>query len=140
MRFLPSDRNRWELSFFDDIDNFFTPFLEREKTSHIKADIIEKDNNYILEMDVPGYDKKDISIDLDNGYLTVTAKKQENVDEKDKNQNYIKRERKQVACTRSFYVGDIKEDSIKPSLDNGILKITFPKIEPKSTKKQIEIK
>lgn len=141
MRFLPTERNnRWGLGFFDDLDDFFTPFFERNRADHIKVDISEKDGNYILEMDVPGYDKKDISIELDNGYLTVKANKQEETDEKDKNQNYIKRERKRYACTRSFYVGDVKEDSIKPSLENGILKITFPKVEPESTKKQIPIK
>lgn len=142
MRFLlPSERNnRWGLSLFDDIDSFFAPFFNdfKEKPKHLKVDISEKDNNYILEMDVPGYDKKDISIEFDDGYLTVIAKKQE--DKEDKSQSYIKKERRKASCSRSFYVGDIKEDSIKPTLDNGILKITFPKMEKKSTKKQIEIK
>ena len=143
MRFLPIDRrnNRWGLSLFDDFDDFFAPFFETErKTNSIKVDISEKDNQYILEMDVPGYDKKDISIELDNGYLTVKVQKQEDIEEKNKKQNYIKKERKNVTCSRTFYVGDIKEESIKPTLDNGILKITFPKNEDKPTKKQIEIK
>ena len=79
-------------------------------------------------MDLPGYDKEDVKAQLKDGYLTITAQKNTNNEEKDEQGNYIRRERYCGKCSRSFYVGDsIKEEDIKASFNNGILELTFPK-------------
>lgn len=94
----------------------------------MKTDVKEKDGNYILEIDVPGYSKDDIKIELENGYLTVTAEKVENKDEEDKKSHYIHKERFYGKCSRSYYAGeDVKEEDIKAAFKNGILTIEFPK-------------
>lgn len=143
MRFLPMGRfnNNWGFG-LDDLDDLFKPILPVErKGSLLKTDIHEKDGNYIIEMDVPGFDKKDISVELEDGYLTVGVSKKEDKTERDEKHNYIKRERSYGACKRSFYVGDIDENKFNVKLENGILNISFSKDEiEKSTKKNIEIK
>lgn len=129
---------------YDIFDSFFNdPFFEGGKRKHqeiMKTDIKENDGNYIIEMDVPGYNKEDIQIELENGYLTVTAKANKNVDEE--NDGYIYKERFVGECSRSFFTGDsIKEEDIKASFKNGTLTLTFPKEETKKVenKKFIEI-
>lgn len=103
----------------------------------MKSDIYEKDNNYVMEMDIPGFNKEDINIDFDDGYLTISATKEEN---KEENNNYIKKERYYGEYKRSFYIGNIDESNIKANYNNGTLNITFPKDEiKKDTKKQITI-
>ena len=106
-------------------DPFFT---NSNNTKLMKTDIQEKDNNYILDMDLPGYEKEDIKAQLKDGYLTITAQKNTSNDDKDEEGNYIRRERYCGKCSRSFYVGDsIKEEDIKANFNNGILELTFPK-------------
>ncbi len=118
------------------LDNFFNDFLD-EKTTAMKCDIYEKDNNYHVEMDIPGFNKEDISIDLNDGYLTVEATKGEDKEEKDK--NYIRRERSYGKIKRQFYVGNVDADKTKAEFHNGTLKIIIPKITEKETKKLINI-
>ncbi len=124
-------------SFFDD------PFFEGGKRKHqelMRTDIKEKDGNYILEIDIPGYNKEDIQIELENGYLTVTAKANSHVDEE--KDGYIYKERFTGECSRSFYAGEnVKEEDIKASFKNGTLVLTFPKEETKQleSKKLIQI-
>ena len=127
-------RNSFDL--WDDFlrDDFFEPALKNE----MKCDVYEKGGDYHIEMDVPGYDKEDINIEVDNGYLTISA--ETNTEEKDEDKNYIRRERRYGKFSRSFYVGDVEPDSIEAEFKKGTLKITVPKIEEKPTKKQIEIK
>ena len=104
-------------------------------------DIQEKDGKYLLEVDLPGYDKKDINVSLEDGYLTVSANTNKNVEEKDENKNYIRRERQFGSCSRSFYVGDVNQEDISASYDNGILNISFPKAGKQiESKKNIDIK
>lgn len=131
--------NKWGLGLFD-FDEVFSPlFTSNLETNNIKADIYETDKDYVLKLNVPGYKKEDITIELDNGYLEVTAKNtKEKIDKS--NHEYITRERKTGTISRSFYVGDVSEESITPSLQDGILKITFPIKEVKPEKKQIKIK
>ncbi len=123
--------NNLGVSLFDNMfDDFFTdPFFTRNNSfKAMKTDIQEKDNNYVLDMDLPGYGKEDIKVQLKDGYLTITAQKNTSNDEKDEDGNYIRRERYCGKCSRSFYVGDsIKEEDIKASFNNGILELTFPK-------------
>lgn len=103
----------------------------------MKSDIYEKDGNYVLDMDLPGMNKDDITIDYHKGYLTISASKKE--ENKEDTSKYIRKERYYGEYKRSFYVGDIDEDNIKASYDNGILNVVFPKENPKETKKRIDI-
>lgn len=119
-------------------DDFFDDFFEPTLKDQMKCDIYEKDGDYNIILDVPGYDKDDIKIECDNGYLTISAVKSE--EEKDESKNYIRRERRYGSFSRSFYVGDIDTDSIDAEFKKGTLKIVVPKLEEKPTKKQIEIK
>lgn len=104
----------------------------------MQCDIYEKDNNYHLEMDIPGYKKDEIKIECHKGTLTIKAEKNEESEEKDESKNYIKKERKYGKIERSFYLGDIEEENIKAKYENGILEIIVP--EKKETeRKTIEI-
>ena len=123
--------NNLGVSLFDNMfDDFFKDpiFTRNNAVKVMKTDIQEKDNNYVLDMDLPGYKKEDIKAQLKDGYLTITAQKNTSNDDKDEEGNYIRRERYCGKCSRSFYVGDsIKEEDIKANFNNGILELTFPK-------------
>ena len=126
-------------SAFDDV--FYDPFFKKNG-SYMKTDVKEKDGNYLLEMDLPGYQKEDISLELKDGYLQVTAARNSANEEKDHQGNIIRQERFSGSCSRSFYVGDhTVESDIKASYENGELKITVPKYDTKQveTKKLIPI-
>ena len=133
MKLVPRN-NSLGFSLFDNMfdDMFRDPFFTSSNTTKLmKTDIQEKDDKYILDMDLPGYDKEDIKAQLKDGYLTISAQKNTSNDEKDEEGNYIRRERYCGKCSRSFYVGDsIKEEDIKASFNNGILELTFPKEVP----------
>jgi HSP20 family protein len=119
--------------YLDDIfDNF-----DSTRNNNMKCDIYEKDGDYHIEIDIPGFDKKDIKVECDNGYLTVTAKKDEEAE--DKSKNYIRRERSYGKYQRSFYIGDMDSNEIRAKFKHGMLKIIVPKVETKETKKHIEI-
>lgn len=119
------------------LDDFFNDFLPNVKETNMKCDIYEKDNKYYIEMDLPGFDKKDINIDVDNEYLTITAAKEQNNNEE--NKNYIRKERTYSKTSRSFYIGNVNNDEVKAEFKNGILKVIVPKKEEKITKRNIEI-
>lgn len=129
---------------FDD-DFFRDDFFKRDEKMNfqlMKTDIQETEKNYLLEIDLPGYNKEDIKIDVTDGYLTVNAKTSRE-EEAEEGKNYVRRERFSGECTRSFYVGeDVKTDEIKASFKNGILTLDIPKINPEEKlpeKKYIEI-
>ena len=107
----------------------------------MRTDISEKDGYYLLDMELPGVKKEDIHMDLENGYLTVSASRNSNNEEKDQKGNVIRQERYAGTFSRSFYVGDeVTEQDIKASFDNGELKVTFPKeVKKIPEKKQIMI-
>lgn len=123
-------------------DNFFRfPSLKNEfkdLDKLMKTDIQENENNYLLEIDMPGIDKKDINIELSNGYLTVSTHKDYEGSEQNKSDSYVRRERFIGNIARTFYVGDISEDCVKASLDKGVLNVCIPK-ENCSTRRKIEI-
>ena len=123
MMMIPRRKNEFDL--FDEMFN--DPFFTRGENKLMKTDIKEKHDHYELEVDLPGYEKENIKIELSDGYLTVHAKMNKEVhDEKDR--KYVHKERYVGECSRSFYVGDnIKEEDIKASFKNGTLKLTLPK-------------
>jgi HSP20 family protein len=114
------------LSFFDDFfDDFFQP-TTRTMNSSMKTDILELEKGYELQIDVPGFEKEDVKISLENGYLTIEAKKEKEEERKDV--HYVKRERFLGSCARSFFVGEeIAEKDIKAEYDKGTLKVFVPK-------------
>ena len=118
-------------------DDFFDDFFEPTVKNSMKCDIYEKDGNYNIILDIPGYEKEDINIECEKGYLTITAEKSEET--KDDDKNYIRRERRYGKFSRSFYVGDVDPESVKAEFAKGTLKICFPNEEEKTSKKQIEI-
>ena len=93
----------------------------------MKTDIREKDNSYELDIDLPGFKKDELNIELNNGYLTVSAAKGLDKDEQDKDGRYIRRERYSGQVARSFYVGDLKPEDIGAKYEDGILKLAVPK-------------
>ena len=96
----------------------------------MKTDIRDKDGNYELDIDLPGFKKDEIKLELNSGYLTVTASKGLDKDEKDKNGKYVRQERYAGVMQRSFYVGDsISEEDIKAKFEDGVLKLNIPKKE-----------
>ena len=108
--------------------------LYGKRASHVmKTDIKEMDNGYELVVDLPGFTKDEIKASLENGYLTISAEKGLDKDEKEKESGrYIRRERYAGACSRSFYVGeDILQEDVKAEFKHGILKLFVPKKEAK---------
>lgn len=99
----------------------------------MNTDVKETEDGYELEMDLPGFKKEEIQIELNNGYMTISAAKGLDEDEKDKKSGkYIRRERYTGSCQRSFYVGeDVTEEDIKAEFKHGILKLFVPKKEAK---------
>ena len=105
----------------------------------MKCDVYEKDVNYNIEMDIPGYDKKDISIECYDCILTISAEKNNEVNEENEEKKYIRRERVYGKITRSFSFADIDEENITADFNNGILTVVIPKSQKQESKKIIEI-
>lgn len=116
---------------FDDFMDF--PFsANRFHQDLMKTDIKETKDGYELDIDLPGMEKKDINLELKDGYLTIKANHNQEQEEKDDQGHYLRKERFTGSCSRSFYVGDnVKEEDVHAKFDNGILKLSFPKEEPK---------
>ena len=130
---------------FDPFDNRvqFPAVFGRNSERLMKTDIKETDSGFELEMDLPGFKKDEIEAKLENGYLTISAAKGLDKEEKnEKDGKYIRKERYSGAMSRSFYVGDeLKQEDIKAKYQDGILKLSVPKKEQKKveTTKHIAI-
>ena len=122
---------------------FFDSLLDDYEDSRfkksMKCDIFEKDGNYNVVMDIPGFKKEDINIECDNGVIKISCEKKEEENEED-DKKYIRKERVYEKCERSFNFGDIKEDEIEAEFTDGTLKLVIPKQEKVDTKKRMEIK
>ena len=108
----------------------------------MKTDVKETDTGYEVDIDLPGFKKDEINAQLDNGYLTISAAKGLDKDEKDKKGKYIRRERYAGSMSRSFYVGEgVTEEDIKAKYEDGILRLVVPKKDAKAVenKKYIAI-
>ena len=133
-------------SLFDNMfpfdEKFFTekkdPLYGKNVSRLMKTDVRETEKTYELDIDLPGFKKEDVKIQLKDGYLNIQATREEKKDEKDGKGKYVRRERYTGTCNRSFYIGkSIKHEDIHAKYDNGILHLTFPKEE---TKKEVEEK
>ena len=113
--------------------NFGFPEVEKalygKHASHeMKTDVRETDSGYEVDIDLPGFKKDEINIQLDNGYLSISAAKGLDKDEQDKEGKYIRKERYAGSMSRSFYVGNaITQDDIKAKYESGILRLSVPK-------------
>ncbi len=127
-------RNHFDL--FDEM--FRDPFFEGSESKVMKTDIKEKKDKYIIDIDLPGYEKEDIKMEISDGYLTVHASVNKEVDDEKEKGKYVRKERYVGECSRSFYIGEnVSEDEIKAKFKNGTLTIEVPK---KDDKKELQEK
>ena len=135
MMMIPRRRNEFDL--FDDLfggDDFFP----RRENSIMKTDIREKKDKYVIEMDLPGYEKENLNLSLKDGYLEISAhvEREENNEEGEK---FIHKERFFGHCSRSFYVGEqVTEEDIHAEFKNGILKVSIPKKDEKKALPEVK--
>ena len=126
-------------------DDFFgrrSPWYGNYTKNIMKTDVRETEDSYELDIDLPGFKKENISAELKDGYLTVTANKGADKDEKDKDGKYIRQERYSGTCARTFYVGEgVTQEDIHAKFEDGILKLSVPKKDAKAVeeKKYISI-
>ena len=140
---------------FDEMDNFFNGMFGEESpyrncnrqfenmTNLMKTDVIEKENGYELQAELPGFNKEDIKIDLKDDVLTISAAHTDNKDEKDENGKYIRRERRSSSYQRSFRVEGLKPEDIIAQYRNGVLTVDLPKKQVEQKKDEpirIEVK
>lgn len=103
------------------------PLYGKHAKNLMKTDVRETENSYELDVDLPGFKKDEIQVDLKDGYLTIQAAKGLDKDEEDKKGKYIRQERYVGTCSRSFYVGDVEPQDISAKYEDGILKLSMPK-------------
>ena len=103
------------------------PLYGKRAKNLMKTDVRETENTYEVDIDLPGFQKDEIKADLKDGYLTVSAAKGLDKDQKDRHGKYIRQERYAGACSRSFYVGDVEPSDVSAKYESGILQITLPK-------------
>ena len=137
---------------FDDFMNDFpfekhffgerNPLYGKHAKNIMKTDVKETDNSYEIDIDLPGFKKEDINVQLDNGYLTIAASKSLEKEDEHEKSHYIRQERYSGSMSRSFYVGnDVKQEEIHAKYEDGILKLAVPKKAAKAieTNKYIQI-
>ena len=127
---------RYDNGFNSILDQFFGSAFASDNVSQMKTDVVENDNEYKLDIELAGFSKDDIKIELSDGYLTISANKTENT-EKSEGDKYIRRERSVKSLKRSFLVEDlVDEDKISAKMQDGILHLTLPKKEPQIPEKK----
>ncbi len=119
------------------------PLYGKHAKNLMKTDVRETEHTYELDIDLPGFKKDEVSVDLKDGYLTISAAKGLDKDESDKAGRYIRQERYAGTCSRSFYVGEgVEPSDVSAKFEDGILRLSLPKLEqkqlPKSTTVAIE--
>ena len=113
----------WEKSLFGTRN----PLYGKHAKNLMKTDVKETDSAYVVDIDLPGFKKDEVNVELHDGYLTVTAAKGLDKDEKGEDGHSLRRERYAGSCSRSFYVGDVTAEDIKCKYDAGVLQVTVPK-------------
>lgn len=130
--------------FFDDSleKEFFgthNPLYGKHAKNLMKTDVKDMEDHYEVAIDLPGFQKDEVNVELENGYLTISAAKGLDKDQKDEQGHYIRQERYSGSCSRSFYVGDIQPEDIHAKYEDGILKLTLPKADQKAVEHQNHI-
>ncbi len=134
---LPSifSENMFDDFFGDPFDREFfgarNPLYGKHAKNMMKTDIHEKENSYELAVELPGFKKDEINVDVSDGYLTIKAAKGLDKDENDKKGRVIRQERYAGVCSRSFYIGDVKPEDVKAKYESGVLTLEVPKAEAK---------
>ncbi len=138
MMMIPRRKNEFDLLG----EMFSDPFFTEHESKIMKTDIKEKEDKYLIDVELPGYQKENIKIDVEDGYLTVHAEINSDNEEKEEGR-FIRKERYVGSCSRSFYVGtEVQSEDIKASFKDGMLKIEVPKKDEKKKlpeKKYIQI-
>jgi HSP20 family molecular chaperone IbpA len=121
-------------SFMDDFfEDFANPYYRTNRIGTapaMKADIQELENEYQIELELPGFKKEDLHAELKDGYLTIQATRQTTDEQKDQKGRYIRQERYSGHYQRSFYVGEeVTQEDVHAAFENGVLKLTIPKKE-----------
>ena len=124
--------NRHEDNLFDMFDKFERNFFGNTATTlpAFRTDIRDQGDKFLLEAELPGFDKEDISLELKEGILTIKAEHKMNSEDKDEQGTYLRRERRFGSFTRTFDVSGIDESAITANYTNGVLSLTLPKIAP----------
>ena len=127
---MPFDRN--ERSLLRAMDRFDRDFFGdwNRVARNFQTDVLDEGDHYLLQAELPGFQKEDISLELKEGILTIKAEHKENQDQKDDKGNYIRRERRYGSFSRTFDVSGIDENAITAVYNNGILELTLPKLAP----------
>ena len=126
--------------FYNVLDDYFSndwPFKRTLTHDTFKVDVEDNGNEYLIEAEVPGLDKKDINVELNDGKLMISITRDENSESKKK--NFIHRERRYSSMSRSIYLEDAKPDGIKAKLKNGLLKVVVPKEEKPNNSITIDV-
>lgn len=125
--------------FYNMLDDFFTDpwFSGRRVREGFKLDVQKNDKEFLIEAELPGVKKEDISLDVRDGTLLISVNREENKNEESK--NYIHRERRVTSMSRSVYLGDADAEKIRAKLDNGVLKVEVPIKAPDDNTRRIEI-
>ena len=123
---------RHDDNMFDMFDNFQKKFFNdsNAKLPAFRTDIRDQGDKFLLEAELPGFQKEEISLELKEGILTISAEHRETSEEKDSKGQYIRRERRYGSFSRSFDVSGIDESGITAAYKNGILELTLPKVKP----------
>ena len=130
--------------FFDDSleKEFFgthNPLYGKHAKNLMKTNVKDVNDHYEVAVDLPGFQKDEVNVELENGCLTISAAKGLDKDQKDDEGHYIRQERYSGSCSRSFYVGDIQPEDIHAKYEDGILKLTLPKADQKAIEHQNRI-
>ena len=115
------------------------PLYGKHAKNLMKTDVKELDHGYLLDVELPGFKKDEIEIQLQDGYLTISANKQIEKEEKKEKGRYIRQERYGGQCSRSFYVGDIRPEDIQAKYEDGVLRVQIPREEESKLQKRSRI-
>ena len=116
------------------------PLYGKHSKNLMKTDVRETEDSYELDVDLPGFKKDEVNVDLKDGYLTISAAKGVDKDEQDKAGKYIRQERYAGACSRTFYVGeDVEPEDVTAKFENGILQLSIPKAAKKQLPKNTSV-
>ncbi|HBC30210.1 MAG TPA: heat-shock protein Hsp20 [Clostridiales bacterium] len=126
--------------FYTMVDDFFNdswPSRRSFARDTFKIDVQENDSEYLIEAELPGVDREEVNIDMNEGRMTISVQREENINEE--NKNYVHKERRFSSMSRSLYLDDAKSDGIKAKLENGVLNIKVPKESKPDSSVKIDI-
>ncbi|MDO5402332.1 MAG: Hsp20/alpha crystallin family protein [Eubacteriales bacterium] len=130
----------WMMPFNEKFFGKKNPLYGKNAARMMKTDVKELDSGYEVDIDLPGFKKDEVKAELNDGYLTISAAKGLDKDQKDKEGRYIRKERYAGSMSRSFYVGEnVKQEDIHARFENGILRLSIPKNENKKLESKAQI-